>query len=91
MASKHVLTVRGGQMPPDSPAVTLRKKWGGNIRNYRELRGLNRRQFAEALEVTEQAVYYWECGKTAPKPANQAAIAKVLGVPWFVLFEVDPA
>lgn len=89
MPRKHVITVRGGEMPPDSPAVALRKKWGKDIRKYREIRGMNQAQLAAALGVTQQAVYYWETGKTSPKPENQAAIARVLGVPWIVLFEVE--
>lgn len=65
----------------------IRRQWGERIRTARG--ELTQRQFAELLNVTPQAVSFWERGDTAPKPAMQYAIADALGVAWAELFAVN--
>jgi transcriptional regulator with XRE-family HTH domain len=85
---KKPFTVTGGATVPDPLAVRIRKTWGASIRELRTTRGMNQRQLAELLGVTQQAVGSWEAGKTAPRLEHQVAIAEALGVPWSVLFQV---
>ena len=48
------------------------------IRELREQRGLIRAQVAEALGVTEMAVYKWETGKGYPSADKLPLLAEVL-------------
>ena len=50
------------------------------IRSFRESKGLTYQQFGDAVGVSRGAVQQWETGKTAPKRANQADVAKFMGI-----------
>lgn len=50
------------------------------IRAGRERLGLTEQQFAERVGVSRGAVQQWEKGLTAPKRANQGAVAALLGI-----------
>lgn len=48
------------------------------IRELRERRGLVRVQVADALGVTQAAVYKWESGRASPSADKLPALAEVL-------------
>jgi DNA-binding XRE family transcriptional regulator len=50
------------------------------IREGRKRLGLSEQQFGEAVGVSRGAVQQWESGATAPKRANQKAVADLLGI-----------
>lgn len=50
------------------------------IRSLREAANLSQRDLALKLKVDETAVSHWETGKSAPKRARLAQVAKALGV-----------
>ena len=53
---------------------------GINISLLRKEKGINRKEFADALGISVQAVWKWEKGKTYPDIQLLPEIAKVLGV-----------
>lgn len=50
------------------------------IREWRERERLTRREAGDRLCVTEQTVYLWETGQSAPPRTRIAAVADVVGV-----------
>lgn len=52
------------------------------IKELRKNFGYSQQKLADLLgdEVTQTAVSQWESGKTAPRPARQAQLAKIFGV-----------
>lgn len=81
-----------------SPEQQLRLEWSANLR--RELlakrpgpTGMSAKEFHHLLteagaKVTQQAVYNWLSGATAPSPINQAYVAHVLQAPAERLFSL---
>lgn len=54
---------------------------GDRIARHREMRGMNKRQLAQAADVPEKQVYLLESGKTRhPRPATLDKIAAALGI-----------
>ena len=77
-----------------TPAEKRRKRWGENLKEHVDARGMTVKQFHAALrtagvEVTIQAVYMWLKGDTAPRPELQGQIAEVLGTRAHLLFPVS--
>ena len=60
------------------------------IRELREQRGLTRAQVAEALDVTETAVYKWETGKAYPSADNLPLLAEALHCTIDALYGREP-
>ena len=58
---------------------TPKRRMAENIRKARAEAGLTQAQLAEAVGVTEQAVYYWESGESSPKGRNLDALSKSVG------------
>ncbi|MBL8571995.1 MAG: helix-turn-helix transcriptional regulator [Phreatobacter sp.] len=50
------------------------------IKETREARGMSMTDLAGIVDVTTSAVSTWESGRSAPRPAMLAKIAKALGV-----------
>lgn len=59
--------LRGGV--PTSPDI------GEQISAFREREGLSIERLAEKLDVSRQAVWYWETGRRMPRPATLAKLA----------------
>lgn len=70
---------------PD-PAKRLRKAWGNNIMQLRELRQMSRDELANAVGVSSAAVGQWERGETAPRSHHQIAVADALNCEHSVVF-----
>lgn len=73
---------------PD-PRKRIRQRQGAMIRKLRQMRNLSIGELAEALEVSPGAVSQWETGRFTPRQAVQVRIAKVLDVPWSMIFGLD--
>ena len=71
-----------------APDELISVLFGQRIKQLREKKCLTQAQLAEAIGVKdERTVRYWEAGINAPKFANLAALARVLGVRMRDLFE----
>jgi transcriptional regulator with XRE-family HTH domain len=75
--------------PPTAQTHALRAKQGALIKQHREFRKLTQGQVAETIGVSKVAVSVWEKGKSSPVAVHQIALAKVLQVPWHILFGLD--
>lgn len=73
------------------PAKRLRLRQGAAIRTVRKMRGLSPAELAEKLSKTPSAISQWELGTYTPRQSVQVQIAKVLDVPWSMLFGLDDA
>jgi transcriptional regulator with XRE-family HTH domain len=73
---------------PD-PAKRIRQHQGRIIREARNFRNMTRIELAEAMGVTVGAISQWENGTTTPRQHIQAQLAKVLNVPWSMIFSLD--
>lgn len=73
---------------PD-PLVRLRHRQGAAIKTARRMRGMTGTALAEAIGRTQGAVSQYESGRVTPPQDVQIAIARVLDVPWSLLFSVD--
>ena len=60
------------------------------IRELREQRGLTRAQVAEALDVTETAVYKWETAKAYPSADKLPLLAEALHCTIDALYGREP-
>lgn len=49
-----------------------------NIKDARKQAGLSQAKLADLLSISEQAIYYWESGRTSPAPEVVEKIAYVL-------------
>lgn len=65
--------------------------WGAEIKARREAAGESRADLAEALDVSRQAVAYWEAGRFTPSPAVQAALVARYGIEPDVLARIVTA
>lgn len=55
--------------------------WKGNrLRNYREMRGLSRRDLAEKTGISEQTIFRYETDRREPTVDKLVKIADALGV-----------
>jgi hypothetical protein len=87
-----------------NPARRRRRLWGENIQSTLAANAkLNRtpatpKQLHLAIEealagegrtISKQAVYGWLAGNTAPNVENQALLARILGVPHHMLFQIE--
>ena len=54
--------------------------FGDRLQEVRRNNGLTQEQFAEALQVSRQAVSRWESGAADPSTANLLALARLYGV-----------
>lgn len=54
--------------------------FGEQLQEVRRSNGMTQEQFAEALQVSRQAVSRWESGAADPSTANLLALAKLYGV-----------
>ena len=54
--------------------------FGKRFREERERQGLTRKQVAEKMGVTKQAVYYWENEQKKISLENADLLAKALGI-----------
>jgi transcriptional regulator with XRE-family HTH domain len=52
---------------------------GDHLKKVRLLRGLIRRETAEALGVSEETIESWETGKTAPRASRRERVVSFLG------------
>lgn len=50
-----------------------------NIKKYRTQHNMTQQQLADALHVTQGAVYQWENGKTKPMIAKLLQMAQMFG------------
>jgi hypothetical protein len=74
-----------------SPEQQLRLEWAANLRDEIKVKNLSAKKFHHLLTeagatVTQQAVYGWLAGNTAPSAINQAYVAHVLNAPAHRLF-----
>lgn len=85
-------SVIGGATDPDE---RIRLEWADSLREHLDHHGLKPKGLVHRLDaehgitVTRQAVESWLAGKTAPRPATQAAIAAILRVPPRSLFPLN--
>lgn len=63
---------------------------GGNLKKYRNLKGMTQQELAERLPVSAQSVSKWECGQAIPELDKLCAVAEILNVSLDTLLE-DPA
>ena len=66
--------------------IDIREVLGGQIKKWRELRGMSQQALAKAAGIDKQSVYRLEKGKVWPEYENIQAICQVLDIPDFVLF-----
>ena len=52
-----------------------------NLKKYRKLRGISRKEIADKLNMRESSYGYYEQGRTKPDAAKLATIADILQVP----------
>jgi transcriptional regulator with XRE-family HTH domain len=69
--------------------VSLTKTFGASVRHYRQTRGLNQRQCADAAGLSPAMMGKIERGETAPSFDSIEKIAAALDVPEAVLFGAD--
>ena len=69
--------------------MSLTKTIGACVRHYRQIRGLNQRQCADAAGLSPGMMGKVERGETAPSPHSVEKIAAALDVPAAVLFGAD--
>ncbi len=50
-------------------------------------KGITHSQLAKELEVTPQAVFYWESGQRTPNPKLAQKLARILGFKWTKFYE----
>lgn len=63
--------------------IDVAKTFGANMTKFRSARGLTQLSLAELLGVSEQTVWYYENGRSFPKPAMIGDIARYLMInPW---------
>jgi transcriptional regulator with XRE-family HTH domain len=62
------------------PPKQERTPFGERIAQARERIGLNQRELAEKIEVSQRALSWWERQPTAIKPDQLVQLAKALGV-----------
>ena len=67
-------------MPIGRPANHQRTVFGERLVTAREEAGLNQRELAEKLGITQRALSWWEREHVALKPEQLAALASALGV-----------
>jgi transcriptional regulator with XRE-family HTH domain len=72
-----------------TPGEALRRRQGGRIKDFRQLRKMSQSDLAGACSVTKAAVSEWENGKSTPRQHLQVKIAKALDAPWSALFGLD--
>ena len=60
------------------------------IRELRELKGVSRKQIADAVGVSDVAVYYWEIGRQKPSADKLPKLAELLGCSIDELFDQRP-
>lgn len=60
------------------------------IKEIREARGMTRKQIADAVGVSEVAVYYWENGRQKPSADKLPKLAELLGCSIDELFDQRP-
>lgn len=75
--------------PTTSPSTELRVSQGAKIKKYRLARAMTQSVLADQVEVTKAAVSDWERGASTPRIHHQAAIARALDTPWFVIFGIN--
>lgn len=49
----------------------------GEIRAFRARMGLNKREFAERLNVSRMTVHRWETGESRPQPVHRDQLKKL--------------
>lgn len=60
------------------------------IKEIREARGMTRKQIADAVGVSEVAVYYWENGRQKPSADKLPKLAELLGCTIDALYGREP-
>ena len=65
------------------------KKNGQRLRELRIARGMTGADFANAIGVTESAVYMYESGERTPRDDKKVAIANLFGVTVAEIFFAD--
>ena len=65
------------------------KKNGQRLRELRVAHGMTGAAFADAIGVTESAVYMYESGERTPRDDKKVAIAKLYGVTVAEIFFAD--
>jgi SOS-response transcriptional repressor LexA len=61
------------------------------IKHHRARLKLTEQQLADRIGVSRGSIQQWESGKTAPKRANQEAVALALGITVSELLGIEPA
>lgn len=74
-----------------TPAERRRSVWGRNLTELMDLHGhtvksFHRALLAEDLDVTQQAIYAWRNGTSAPTIEKQVIVARVLKTSVNMLF-----
>jgi transcriptional regulator with XRE-family HTH domain len=65
---------------------------GRVLRAARRSRGIKAHSLAEDVGTTQQAVSFWETGKTVPEMRNLFSACRVIGVPvWRVIARAERA
>lgn len=63
------------------------KTFGGNIREYRQLKQLSQQKLGELLGFSARTVSDWECGNTEPDIKTIKALIKILDISLDDLFD----
>lgn len=72
---------------PDN--VSIRKKFGENLRALRKARGYSQMKFAEIVGTTQAAISAWELGLREPEFTVVFDIAEKFGVPASTLIPLE--
>jgi len=61
-------------------------EFGARLRELRKAKGLNQKEFGDAVSVVQSAVCAWETGSQMPERSRWGSIANELGVDLAALF-----
>lgn len=67
-------------MPTGDNLDRCKKEFGENLVFLRKAKGLNQKEFAQALDISPTRLNYWEKGKSLPDLIWAKRMAEVLGV-----------
>lgn len=67
-------------MPTGDNLDRCKKEFGENLVFLRKAKGLNQKEFAQALDISPTRLNYWEKGKSLPDLLWAKRMAEVLGI-----------
>lgn len=82
---------KGGKTRSEAIDPAFRQGLANRLRQARDAISLTRAQMAEKLDVTEEVIYRWERGQSAPRIDRLATLTNVYGitVEWLLSGEKD--